>query len=114
MQFGSTRIPLDGSRLVTFRPVNAADEPFLIRVYGSTRLDELALTEYQQRGIGGSLLQALLEEARTTGKSVTLHVDKFNRAARLYERLGFSVTEDTGGSFKMEWQTEGNQTTETE
>lgn len=87
-------------------------------VYRSEReirlVDIALLSEYQQRGIGGSLLQALLDEARTTGKSVTLHVDKFNRAARLYERLGFSVTGDTGGSFKMEWQTEGNQTTETE
>ena len=46
MQFGSQRIQIAGSRLVTFRPVTADDEPFLIRVYGSTRLEELALTNW--------------------------------------------------------------------
>src|SRR6185369_11026995 len=35
-----------GSRLVTFRPVTADDERFLIRAYGSTRLEELALTNW--------------------------------------------------------------------
>ena len=46
MQFASKQIPVDGSRLVTFRPVPADDEPFLISVYGSTRLEELALTNW--------------------------------------------------------------------
>jgi ribosomal protein S18 acetylase RimI-like enzyme len=69
------------------------------------RLVDIALLpEHRNGGIGASLIQALLEEASSTGKSVTLHVDKSNRAAHLYERLGFSVIGDTGGSFKMEWQ----------
>jgi GNAT superfamily N-acetyltransferase len=46
MQFESKQIPLDHSRLVTFRSVTADDEQFLIRVYGSTRLEELALTNW--------------------------------------------------------------------
>lgn len=88
-----------------------------ILVYRSEReirlVDIALLSEHRSKGIGASLIEALLEEARTTGKSVTLHVDKISRAARLYERLGFSVTGDTGGSFKMEWQSEANQTMET-
>jgi ribosomal protein S18 acetylase RimI-like enzyme len=69
------------------------------------RLVDIALLpEHRGGGIGASLIQALLEEASSTGKSVTLHVDKSNRAALLYERLGFTVIGDTGGSFKMEWQ----------
>ncbi len=79
-------------------------------VYRSEReirlVDIALLPEHRNSGIGASLIQALLEEASSTGRSVTLHVDKLNRAARLYERLGFSVTGDTGGSFKMEWQPE--------
>lgn len=47
MQFGSKRISLD-SRLITFRPVVSDDEPFLLDVYGSTRLEELALTNWDQ------------------------------------------------------------------
>lgn len=46
MQFASKQIPLDDSRVVTFRPVTTDDEPFLISVYGSTRLEELALTNW--------------------------------------------------------------------
>jgi GNAT superfamily N-acetyltransferase len=69
------------------------------------RLVDIALLpERRSGGIGASLIQALLDEAKTTAKRVTLHVDKLNRAARLYERLGFTVIGDTGGSYKMEWQ----------
>ncbi len=46
MQFAASQISLEGSRLVTFRPVTADDGQFLIRVYGSTRLEELALTNW--------------------------------------------------------------------
>jgi len=48
MQFGSQRIALDDSRLVTFRQAIADDEPFLLGVYGSTRLEELALTNWDE------------------------------------------------------------------
>jgi ribosomal protein S18 acetylase RimI-like enzyme len=85
------------------------------RSEGEIRLVDIALlSEHRNGGIGASLIQALLEEARSARKSVTLHVDKLSRAARLYERLGFSVIGDTGGSYKMGWQPDGNQTTETE
>jgi GNAT superfamily N-acetyltransferase len=46
MQFGSNQIPLDDSRLVTFRPADSDDESFLLQVYASTRLEELALTNW--------------------------------------------------------------------
>jgi GNAT superfamily N-acetyltransferase len=48
MQFASKQISLDGSRVLTFRPATADDEPFLLAVYGSTRLEELALTNWDQ------------------------------------------------------------------
>jgi GNAT superfamily N-acetyltransferase len=48
MQFESKGISLDGSRLVTFRQALADDDPFLLGVYGSTRLEELALTNWDQ------------------------------------------------------------------
>ena len=48
MQFGSHRISVDGSREVTFRPAAAADDQFLLGVYGSTRLEELALTNWDE------------------------------------------------------------------
>lgn len=44
-------IELDADRVLTFRPVGPADEPFLLAVYASTREEELALTGWtdQQR-----------------------------------------------------------------
>ena len=48
MDIRSKRIPLDESRLATFRPATADDEPLLLAVYGSTRMEELALTNWDQ------------------------------------------------------------------
>ncbi len=48
MDIGSKEIPLADSRLVTFRPVNKEDEPLLLEIYGSTRADELALTNWDE------------------------------------------------------------------
>ncbi len=137
--------------VITFRPITAQDEPFLISVYASTRAEELApvpwtpeqklafVTQqfraqhahYQQHfpdarfevllvdgqpagrlyvrrtveaisivditllpphrggGLGTRLLRELLDEGARSGKPVRIHVEHFNRALRLYERLGF-------------------------
>ena len=64
------------------------------------------LTEWRGKGYGAALVQGLLDEAQAAGKPVTLHVDKFNRAARLYERLGFTICGDIGSDYKMEWRPE--------
>jgi ribosomal protein S18 acetylase RimI-like enzyme len=69
------------------------------------RLVNIALLpEHRGRGIGASLIRGLFEEATQAGKPVTLHVGKLSRAARLYQRLGFSITGDTGTDYKMEWR----------
>jgi ribosomal protein S18 acetylase RimI-like enzyme len=59
-------------------------------------VDIALLPERRGNGIGTSLLRDLLAEADATGKSVTIHVERFNPALRLYERLGFAVAEDKG------------------
>ncbi len=48
MEIGSKEISLAGSRLATVRPVNSEDKPFLLKVYGSTRAQELALTNWDE------------------------------------------------------------------
>lgn len=66
-----------------------------------TRDDELFLSgiyilpEYQNRGLGTSLLRDLLAQAGRRGLPVTLQVIKINPARRLYERLGFVVVGET-------------------
>jgi len=150
---------------VSLRPIRPDDEAFLYEVYASTRLDELALVDwdeahkaaflhmqfaaqhqfYQERytqtdlllmlrdavpvgclyvprwqdairivdiallppyrntGIGTAILRDLLAEAAVAHKPVRIHVEKFNPALRLYERLGFTPIEDKGVYLFMEW-----------
>ena len=149
---------------ITLRPVSSSDRDFLLRVYASTREEELApvswteaekaafieqqfeaqdrhyrehyagasldvvewdgapagrlyvarwsdeirimdialLPEFRGRGIGTALLRALLNEASAAGKRLTIHVEKFNPARRLYERLGFAEAADRGVYVLME------------
>lgn len=62
------------------------------------------LPEFRGRGIGGWLLRHVLEEARRAGASVTLHVEPFNRALRLYRRLGFTAVEQHGIYLFMQYR----------
>jgi ribosomal protein S18 acetylase RimI-like enzyme len=59
-------------------------------------VDIALLPEHRSRGIGTALLRELLAEAAVAGKPVSIHVERFNPALRLYARLGFSVVEDRG------------------
>ena len=67
-------------------------------------MDIALLPEHRGAGLGGSILENLLREAAQLGKPVTLHVERFNPALRLYERLGFHVIEDLGINLYMEWR----------
>ena len=44
------------------------------------------------------------EEARSADKVLSIHVEKFNRARHLYERLGFQVAQDKDVYLLMEWR----------
>lgn len=152
---------------VALRPIGPEDMPFLLRLYRSTREEELAMvvdwsdeqkdwfilmqfnaqhTWYQEhyvgatfdvvlvdgepagrlyvhrrekeirlvdisflpelrgRGLGTGLLRDLCAEAEAAGKPLTIHVEKYNPAMRLYERLGFSRIDETGPYDLMEWR----------
>jgi ribosomal protein S18 acetylase RimI-like enzyme len=67
-------------------------------------MDIALLPEHRGAGLGGSILENLLREAAQLGKTVTLHVERFNPALRLYQRLGFRVIEDQQINFYMEWR----------
>jgi len=156
---------------LTFRPITDADQPFLARVYASTRKQELAATsmtdmqkaallllqfraqhahfqqhypqadmlvvmgggddigrlyiarwptrhgiiditllpEYRRHGAGEVLLRDLMDEAAACGKDVSVLVEKFNPAMRLYRRLGFKTEEDKGVYDLMRWTPESNE-----
>lgn len=79
-------------------------ERFLIE--GTIRIIDIAiLPEFQNQGVGEYLLRNLQEEARQAGKSLTIHVEKFNRALNFYTRLGFEMVKETHGVYLlMEWK----------
>jgi ribosomal protein S18 acetylase RimI-like enzyme len=149
---------------VALRPAVAADEPFLLRVYASTRAEELAqvpwtdeqreafaahqfaaqsahyaehyegmtadvvlidglpagrllvarwpgeirivdvalLPEFRGSGAGTHLLSELAAEAQAAGKPLSIHVERQNRALRLYQRLGFQPVADAGVYVRMQ------------
>ena len=74
-------------------------------------VDISLLPEYRGRGAGGALLRELLDEATGAGKRVVIHVERFNRALRLYERLGFRAIGDHGVYLRMEWEPASRDTT---
>jgi ribosomal protein S18 acetylase RimI-like enzyme len=59
-------------------------------------IDIAILPELRGAGIGTRLLRELLDEADDRGVPVTIHVERQNRAQRLYRRLGFEPVQDAG------------------
>ncbi len=170
MSASVTAIPFGWARAagagLTFRSIAETDLPFLLRVYASTRAEELArvpewsdeqkaafidqqfraqhahyqkhypeadwlvtshagqdvgrlyierwpsqhrliditfLPEHRGKGFGEALLRDLMDEAAAVNKAVSIHVEKYNPAMRLYRRLGFTVEEDKGVYDLMRW-----------
>ncbi len=156
---------------VALRPSAASDEEFLLSVYASTRLDEMALVpwtqeqkaafvqmqfraqrqsyltqypqaqyyiieqgsqrigrmivdrsqpaillmdiallpDYRNAGIGTALIRQLQDEALQAGCALRLHVETFNPALHLYERLGFRSIGESGIYLEMEWSVSSRQ-----
>jgi ribosomal protein S18 acetylase RimI-like enzyme len=67
-------------------------------------IDIALLPEHRCGGIGTKLLRELQDEARAAGKTLTIHVEKFNPALNLYRRLGFQQIEDKGVYLFLEWK----------
>jgi GNAT superfamily N-acetyltransferase len=150
---------------IVYRPKTDADRPFLLRVFSTTRADEMAIvpwtpeqkaeflsmqfhaqwTHYERyypdaeflviekegvpigriyidrtpgeiclvditllpeargSGLGTQLLREILDEGESTASRVTIHVERFNPAMRLYQRLGFVPIEESGVYYLMRW-----------
>jgi ribosomal protein S18 acetylase RimI-like enzyme len=57
--------------------------------------------QHQGRGLGTTVLRALIADARASGSLLRLSVLKQNPAARLYARLGFRTLSESASSYKM-------------
>lgn len=59
-------------------------------------IDITLLPAERNTGIGSYLIRQLLDEASRSGKITRIYVEEFNPSLRLFERLGFSPTEQHG------------------
>jgi GNAT superfamily N-acetyltransferase len=59
-------------------------------------IDIALLPQARGGGIGGALLEDVIEAAAARGKGVSIHVERMNPAMRLYLRLGFAKTDEHG------------------
>jgi ribosomal protein S18 acetylase RimI-like enzyme len=67
------------------------------------RIMDIALApSYRGRGIGTELLRALMEEADSSGRKLSIHVEMNNPARSLYDRLGFRPAGEHGVYVLME------------
>ncbi|MFN2122158.1 MAG: GNAT family N-acetyltransferase [Candidatus Promineifilaceae bacterium] len=60
------------------------------------------LPEFQNRGIGSTIIQRMIDDATIADKPLRLQVFKANPAQSLYERLGFVKTDETETHIEME------------
>lgn len=60
--------------------------------------------EFRGQGLGTHLMLLMQDKAKSLGKPMTLTVEKFNPALRLYERLGFVMYQDSDVYQRMKWE----------
>jgi ribosomal protein S18 acetylase RimI-like enzyme len=65
-------------------------------------IDIAILPEYRNLGYGSALLHDILEQGQAHKLPVSIHVERFNPALRLYLRLGFKPIADKGVYLLME------------
>ena len=65
-------------------------------------IDIALLPSFRRAGIGTRLLTELIVEAKTRAVPLRIHVEMFNPARRLYERMGFAPVEEHGVYLLME------------
>lgn len=95
----------DADFLVVERHGVAVGRLYLFRNRVDIRVVDIGmLPEARNLGLGTALLNALFTEARATGRSVSVHVEGFNPAKALYERLGFREIGEAGPYKLMEWR----------
>jgi ribosomal protein S18 acetylase RimI-like enzyme len=68
------------------------------------RIMDIALAPpFRGSGIGTALLSELMDEAGSSGRSLSIHVEMQNPARSLYERLGFVPAGEHGIYVLMRW-----------
>ncbi len=109
MQFRAQRRHYDALGLAAQQSIVCRDDrPIgwlaVVRDTHAVRLADIALfASERNQGIGSTVIAEIQAEAFAARQPVQLQVDRTNRAARLYYRLGFRVVDDNHVYLTMEW-----------
>jgi len=83
--------------LVILRDGAPAGRLYVVRWEKEIRLIDIALLPaHRNGGVGSAILGQILAEGDALALPVSIHVERWNPALRLYERLGFAPIEDRG------------------
>ena len=110
MQFTSQRQSYllqfpDAEHQVILRDGSAVGRIVVNRSPDAIHLVDLALLpEHRGARIGTTLIQKLQAEALEVNRPIRLNVLVFNRARRLYDRLGFGLVAESDVYAELEWQ----------
>ena len=85
---------LDGTDVGWLQTITQDDELFVAQMFVDG--------PFQRRGIGTEVMKRLIGEATEGNLAVRLNVVRINPARRLYERLGFRVTNEDDRKFYMQ------------
>ena len=66
-------------------------------------VDITLVSECRGGGIGSALVRQVMDRGAAADKPVTIHVEAFNPALRLYQRLGFEHVDTNGVYYLMRW-----------
>ncbi len=108
-QFDSQRIHYgkyysQGDFAIIERHGEAIGRLYLFRSPSEIRIVDIGLLpEWRGQGLGTLLLNSVLAEGQAAGRKVSINVEVFNPARRLYDRLGFREVEQSGPYWLMEW-----------
>lgn len=90
--------------IILYREVSAG-RMIVQRDQGEIIFVDLAiLPEFRNLGIGSKLIRDRITEAEESGRVLSFHAMKTNRAIRLYLRLGCEITADEGAHYRFEWR----------
>jgi ribosomal protein S18 acetylase RimI-like enzyme len=91
----------DAEFLVVLADGERVGRLYLAGIEDALRVIDIALLPAHRRhGIGSALMSSITAIADREGRSVTLHVEPWNPAKHLYERLGF-VSEGARGIYEF-------------
>jgi ribosomal protein S18 acetylase RimI-like enzyme len=96
-------IEVDGER---------AGRLYVYRGEDDIRIMDIAVAPaFRGRKIGTRLVEGLVDEARSSGRTLSIHVEVQNPARSLYERLGFAPAGEHGVYVLMKWRDAGTRAT---